>query len=414
MAGYARALEWFDTQVPNLLGALKEGDLMIFTADHGNDPTWTGTDHTRERVPVLGAGLGAARHRARGLRRRGRNACHPSGRSAPRTREGIRMNLGTMPKVELHLHLEGAAPPAFIRTLADEKATRLDGVFDADGDYAYDDFWHFLKVYEAATSVLTSPEDYARLTTAVLEESAAHGVIYSECFLSPDFCGGRDVAAWREYLAAIQEAAAAVPGITLRGIVTPIRHFGPEKAREVARCAAETAGDWIVGFGIGGDEKAGEPRDFAWSFDFAREAGLRLTAHAGEWRGPESVESALTLGVERIGHGVRAIEDPALVARLAEDGIVLETCPGSNVALGIYEDWRAHPVARLREAGVKVTVSTDDPPFFHTTMTREFERLSEDLGWGEDDLAALNRTAAEAAFCDEATRAKILKRLETP
>jgi len=319
------------------------------------------------------------------------------------------------PKVELHLHIEGAAPPAFVRGLAQEKGVDLAGVFAADGSYSYTDFWHFLKVYEAATSVLTGPEDYARLTRAVLAESAAAGVVYSETFLSPDFCGGRDVGAWTDYLHAIREAAEEAErqdGITLRGIVTCIRHFGPGKAKETALCAAETAGDWLVGFGIAGDEKAGRPGDFAYAFDMAREAGLRLTAHAGEWGGPDSVRDALRdLKVERIGHGVRAIEDPALVDRLAEDGVVLEVCPGSNVALGIYPTWTDHPVARLREKGVKVTVSTDDPPFFHTTMTHEFDRLADAFGWKEGDFAALNRTALDAAFCDETTRARVVDRL---
>lgn len=320
------------------------------------------------------------------------------------------------PKIELHLHLEGAAPPAFIRGLAREKNMDIGGIFDANGAYKYKDFWDFLKVYEAATETLKSPEDYARLTLAVLEESAASGVVYSETFLSPDFCGGRDMGAWREYLLAIREAADQAErtmGITLRGIITCIRHFGPEKARETARCAADTAGDLIVGFGIAGDEKVGAPKDFAWSFDCAREAGLRLTAHAGEWGGPDSVRDAVRdLRVERIGHGVRAIEDLALVDELAEKGIVLEVCPGSNVALGIYPDFRAHPIAQLYNRGVKVTVSTDDPPFFHTTMAREFEELHRAFDWDDGVFATLNRTALDAAFCDADTRAKIAKLLE--
>lgn len=324
--------------------------------------------------------------------------------------------MGRDAKIELHLHLEGAAPPAFIRGLAVEKHVDIGGIFDARGNYRFRDFWDFLKVYEAATSVLTTPEDYARLTTAVLEESAASGVVYSETFLSPDFCGGRDVGAWREYLAAIREAAAraeAQGGITLRGIITCIRHFGPEKARETAICAAETAGDWIVGFGIAGDEKVLEPGDFRWSFDCAREAGLRLTAHAGEWGGPDSVRAALRdLGVERIGHGVRAIEDLALVDELAERGVVLECCPGSNVALGLYPGFRQHPIGQLYDRGVKVTVSTDDPPFFHTTMAREFQMLHEAFDWDDGVFATLNRTALDAAFCDADTKAKIVKKLE--
>ncbi len=322
----------------------------------------------------------------------------------------------SLPKVELHLHLEGAAPPAFIRGLAAEKKMDISGIFDERGNYAYRDFWDFLTVYEAATEALKTPEDYHRLTLAVLEESAASGVIYSETFLSPDFCGGRDVGAWREFLHAIREAADLAEkrdGIVLRGIVTPIRHFGPEKAREVARCAAETAGDWIVGFGLAGDEKVCKPKDFSWSFDAAREAGLRLTCHAGEWGGPNSVRDAIRdLGVERIGHGVRAIEDLALVDEIAEVGIVLEVCPGSNVALGLYKDFRAHPIHALRERGVKVTVSTDDPPFFHTTMAREYQMLAEAFDWDDGVFSDIARTSAKAAFCDEGTRDKILKKLE--
>jgi adenosine deaminase len=320
-----------------------------------------------------------------------------------------------IPKAELHLHLEGAAPPAFIRGLAKEKGVDISGIFDARGNYAYEGFLDFLKVYEAASSVLTRPEDYRRLTLAVLEESAGAGVIYSESFLSPDFCGGGDVAAWREYLHAIREAGEAAEaglGITLRGVVTCIRHFGPEQAKRVALCAAETAGDWLVGFGIAGDERSGKLADFAWAFDCAREAGLGLTAHAGEWQGPSEVRDALALGVARIGHGVRAIEDLALVDELAEAGTVLEVCPGSNIALGLYSGWRAHPIGKLFDRGVKVTVSTDDPPFFHTTMEREFARLSEAFDWDEGVFAKLNRTAMEAAFCDVATREKILERLE--
>ena len=326
------------------------------------------------------------------------------------------MSWRDVPKVELHLHLEGAAPPAFIRQLAHEQKFDISNIFTPDGGYAYRDFWHFLDIYEAATSVLTGPEEFKRLTRAVLEESAAHGVIYTEAFLSPDFCGGRDIGAWREYLHAIQEAAAeadAAHGITLRGIITPIRHFGGEVARETARCAQETAGDFITGFGIGGDEKAGHLSDFAYAFDMAREAGLRLTAHAGEWCGPDEVRAALDhLKVERIGHGVRSVEDPALVERLAREGVTLEVCPGSNVFLGVYSALAAHPIERLRAEGVKVTVSTDDPPFFRTTMTKEYEDLERVFGWTAERFRDLNQVAAEAAFCNEDTRARLRKALE--
>ncbi len=326
------------------------------------------------------------------------------------------MSVSDLPKVELHLHFEGAAPPEFIRQLAFEKKIDLSGIFAPDGSYAFENFVHFLQVYEAATSVLQTPQDFARLTRAVLEKSAANGVVYTETFLSPDFCGGGEVAAWREYLHAIREAAdkaEADLGIVLRGIVTPVRHFGPQQARRTALCAAETAGDWIVGLGMGGDEGKGKQGDFAYAFDMGREAGLRLTTHAGEFGGPDSVRDAIRdLRVERIGHGVRAIEDPALVEELAARRITLEVCPGSNVVLGLYPDMPSHPIARLRDAGVPVTVSTDDPPFFHTTMRREYNMLAEAFGWDDDDFMALNQTALAAAFCDEDTRARVKTKLE--
>jgi len=321
-----------------------------------------------------------------------------------------------LPKLELHLHLEGAAPPEFIRRLAAEKSVNLSGIFDAAGAYAYRDFPDFLRVYEAACTVLQTPEDFARLTTAVLEASAAEGVIYTEAFLSPDFCGGRDVSAWREYLAAIAEAASAAErahGIVMRGIVTCIRHFGPDAAKQAALCAAETAGDFLTGFGIAGDESKGAPKDFAYAFDMAREAELRLTAHAGEWGGARSVRDAVRdLRVARIGHGVHAATDPALLEELAEAGITLEVCPGSNVALGVYPNWRAHPIDTLRKAGVPVTVSTDDPPFFHTTMSGEYERLASTFGWDLPEFAAITYAALEAAFCDTATRDALRARLD--
>lgn len=326
------------------------------------------------------------------------------------------MNVKNLPKIELHLHLEGAAPPGFIRTLARERNVDLSGIFDGGGDYAYRDFPDFLKVYEAACAVLQSPEDFGRLTRTVLAESAGQGVIYTEIFLSPDFCGGGELGAWREYLNAIQEAADEAErqdGIVMRGIVTCVRHLGPERAKRAARCAAETAGDFVTGFGMGGDEHHGRQGDFAWAFDMCREAGLQLTTHAGEWGGTQSVRDALDdLRVNRIGHGVQIVDDPALVERIAGNGILLEVCPGSNVALGIFPSWPAHPIAQLRERGVKVNVSTDDPPYFKTTMCREYDHLAEAFGWQDEDFLNIARNSVNAAFCDAATRKLLLEKLE--
>jgi adenosine deaminase len=315
--------------------------------------------------------------------------------------------------VELHLHLEGAAPPAFIRGLAAEKHFDLSGAFREEGSYAFDGFARFLKVYEAVSSVIVTPSDHARLTRAVLEECAAHGAIYVEVFMAPSLAAGNDLAAWREQVAAVEEAAASVPEVILRAIPSCIRHQGPDAARAAARCAAETAGGFVTGWGMGGDERVGKPSDFAWAFDCAREAGLGITCHAGEFDGPSGIRNTLdALRPSRIGHGVRAIEDFALVDQLAEDGIVLELCPRSNVALGLYPSIARHPIERLRERGVAVTVSTDDPPFFGTDLTREYEALGDAFGWDDEVVREVNRTAARAAYCDETTRAALLKRID--
>ncbi|MDB6177816.1 adenosine deaminase [Paracoccus sp. Z330] len=316
-----------------------------------------------------------------------------------------------MKKTELHLHLEGAAPPSFIRAIAAEKRVDLTGVFDARGHYAYDDFPGFLKVYEAATSVLKTPRDYARLLAEVLERSAEEGVIYTELFVSPEFCGGADLSAWRDYLGAMTEVSQQMKGngIESRAIVTAIRHLGPDRARKSAICAAETAGDWITGFGMGGAETVGKATDFTWSFDCAGEAGLGLTCHAGEWGGPESVREAIALGCTRIGHGVRAIEDQDLVRDIVERDILLEVCPGSNIALGLFPDWASHPISRLADAGVRLCVSTDDPPFFHTSLRHEYERLASAFGWGEEEFRKFNQWAVESSFCDNETQQRLRK-----
>ena len=323
--------------------------------------------------------------------------------------------LRAFPKVELHTHLEGCAPPEFIRQLAAEKNIDIAGIFDAEGNYTFRDFDDFLNVYEAACTTLQGPEDFYRLTKAVLEQSAAHAVVYQETFVSPDFCGGGDLSAWREYLAAMKQAADEMDDtITLRGIVTCIRHFGADAAKPAALCAAETMGDFITGFGMAGGELVGRPGDYAYAFDMAREAGLSLTCHAGEWGGPDMVADTLRdLKVSRIGHGINARHDPKVMDQLVEAGTVLEVCPLSNMTLNAIPPDKKHPIGQLIDAGVKVTVSTDDHPFFATDMTAEFYHLAMLMAFDETDFAALNQTALSAAFCDDATRTKIAKRLET-
>lgn len=315
------------------------------------------------------------------------------------------------PKVELHLHLEGAAPAALTRALAARKGVALNGLIAGEA-YVWRDFSDFLTAYDRVASLYQTPEDERALAEAALRGCAANGVIYAELFLSPDHAGPHR---WAEHLAAVSEGAAAAEaatGIVARFIPLCVRGMGPEAAARSASLAVGAAHPRIVGFGMAGDERLHEPRAFARAFAIAREGGLKLTAHAGEFAGADSVRATLDhLGVARIGHGVRALEDPALVARLAAEGVMLEVCPGSNVALGVAASLPAHPIARLAQAGVRVSVSTDDPPFFRTDMTAEYAGLSAAFGWDGARLRAISRDALAAAFCDEHTRALLAARL---
>ncbi len=318
-----------------------------------------------------------------------------------------------VPKAELHCHIEGAAPPVLVRRLAARHGIDLDGVFDDRGGYVWRDFASFIVTYGRVSSVFRSGADFRDLAHDYFTAIAAEGAIYGEIFVAPDIAEAGGVSG-DDYIAGLSDgidAAEAATGIVGRMILTSIRHLGPDRVRALAETAVRHPR--ITGFGIAGDETLYHPRDFADAFDIAREAGLGLTAHAGELAGPQSVRDALDhFGVRRIGHGVRAIEDPALVARLAREGIVLELCPSSNVTLGLYPDLAHHPFRRLMEAGVRVTINSDDPPYFHTTLGHEYEALGQAQGLDRAALLGATRTAIEAAFVDESTRAKLLARVD--
>ncbi len=319
-----------------------------------------------------------------------------------------------IPKAELHCHIEGAAEPDLVRRLAARHGIGLDGLFDADGGYRWHDFQSFLAAYARVSSVFRTGEDFRDLALDHFTRIAAEGAIYGEIFVAPDIAGdnGLSFEAYVEGLGEGIEAAERATGIVGRMIVVGIRHLGPERVRATAAMAARTPHPLVTGFGLAGDETACRASDFADAFRIAGEAGLGLTAHAGELAGPESIAAALDhLGVTRIGHGVRAIEDPALVRRLADERIVLELCPSSNVALGLYPSLAAHPFRRLKEAGIRVTINSDDPPYFRTSLGKEYDALAAAQGLDAADLAGATRTAIEAAFVDEGTRARLLARI---
>ena len=320
----------------------------------------------------------------------------------------------TLPKVELHVHLEGTIQPALARRLALRNKVAVQEFTDESGAYKCDGFDEFLKLYDKIAALMTGAPDYQALICDYLIALAGEGTIYAEIAFSPDH-GARCGLAYPEFVEALGEgieSARIACGIEARLIVTGVRHHGPEAVELAANDAASHPHPLVVGFGLAGNEREGHARDFASAFRRAAACGLRLTAHAGEFGGPQSVRDALDhLGIERVGHGVRAIEDRDLVQRLAQAGTVLEICPSSNVFLGLYENIPAHPVDRLLRAGCAVTLNSDDPPFFGTSLGREYDRCARAFGWDESVMRKITANAIAGAFCDDELKDRLLTRL---
>lgn len=316
-------------------------------------------------------------------------------------------------KAEIHCHLEGAAPPALVKEQAAKYGVDTSKFLDGNR-YVWNDFAQFIACYDLVAQMFKTEEDYALLTYRYLSELADINTIYSELIISPDH-GDRIGLGAEAYLRGIVagiEKAKAEFGIEARIIVTGERHFGPEAVEKAARFAAKRPHPLITGFNLAGEERMGRVADYAKAFDIARDGGLGLTIHAGEVCGAFSVEDALDLvKPQRIGHGVRVIEDANLVKRIIDLGTVLEVCPGSNIALSVYPDFEAHPLRTLFDQGVRLCLNSDDPPFFDTSLTQEYEIAQHAFGFTDDEINQTTRTALEAAFVDENTRKQLLDRL---
>lgn len=320
----------------------------------------------------------------------------------------------TVPKAELHVHLEGTAPPELIQHIAARNRVPLPArLLGSDGRFRYTDFLDFLRTYDLAASVIRTAEDYRDITYEYLCACARGGAIYVELTASPDHArlvGLSDDEHWQGIAGGIDDARRDT-GIEGRILASAVRNFGVAPALRVAEHAAERPHPYVVGFSMAGDEENYPARDYADAFEVAARAGLGCTIHAGEWAGAESVRAALELPITRISHGVRAIEDPEVVAQLAARGIVLECCPTSNVVLGIYPSYDVHPLPELRRAGVAITLGSDDPPYFGASIAGEYAVCAENMGFGEADLREITRTAVDAAFCDEGLRAALRDRI---
>jgi adenosine deaminase len=319
-----------------------------------------------------------------------------------------------VPKAELHVHLEGTATPDLVRRIAQRNGLDIpDGVFAAPDRFAWVDFLDFLNTYNLVCSVIRTAEDYRDITYEYLSACARDGAIYVELTASIDhsrIAGIGDAEHWEGIAAGIDDARAD-HGIEARILSVAVRNYGVERAIEIAELTAARPHPYVVGFSLAGDEAGYPPEPFVEAYRVAADAGLGCTVHAGEWAGAASVRGALELPVTRIAHGVRAIEDPGLVRELAQRAITLEVCPTSNVVLGVFPSFEEHPFPALREAGIPLTLGSDDPPYFGASVGGEYEIARQHFGLGDSELVGVTRTAIEASFAEPALRDRLLTRL---
>ena len=300
-----------------------------------------------------------------------------------------------MSLTELHLHLEG--------TVDRETAMLLDPTLrreTVDAAWNFTDFAGFISCFKFVAQRMKGSEDYALVTRRMMESLAAQGISYAEVTLAAGVVLWRGFdfhSIWRAIRRAQAEAFRQWP-VEIWWNLDAIRQFGPEHVMEVAKLASNYVGDGAISFGIGGDEVAGPAHQFAAAYRYAKDAGLRLTAHAGETAGPESIREALAIGAERIGHGIRAIDDPELVERLRDEQIPLEVCITSNVLTGAVKSLAEHPVRRLFDAGVPITLSTDDPGVFGTDLQRELGIAKDVFGFSDAELSEVEQTATRFRF----------------
>jgi aminodeoxyfutalosine deaminase len=321
-----------------------------------------------------------------------------------------------LPKAELHVHHVGSASPRIVSELA----ARHPGVVPSDLDalrefYTFRDFGHFIEVYLAVVDLLREPEDIRLLTYEVACDMAAQNIRYAELTLTPWTSVQRGIPL-PAYVEAVEDARVAAErdhGVRLRWIYDIPGESGLPAGEDTVAYALDDPPETLVGFGLGGPEVGVGRPQFKDVFDRARSAGLHSVPHAGETTGPQTVWDALhDLGAERIGHGTSSVQDPALVEYLVEHGIPLEVCPTSNIATRAVDTLANHPLKQLYDAGVTITVNSDDPPMFNTTLNQEYQIAARLLGLDEGGIAELAKATVRATFMQEAEKAVLEREID--
>lgn len=325
-----------------------------------------------------------------------------------------------LPKAELHVHIEGTITPALAQKLATRNKVSLsDRLISKDlKNYHWNDdgtaktaLQNFIHAYSDVSKCLKTSDDYTEITFDYLTRSAREGSIYCELMISSEMTRETGIP-YSEMVKAVAQGidkARDQSGIEARLINTAVRNYGGASALNCAQTMIDTPHPYVTGFGLAGDENAYSYLDFKPAFDLARAKGYGLTAHAGEAGGAENVRSAMEiLGVKRFGHMVRAIEDDALMQELVKLGAVPEVCVSSNLFLKVYPSVKEHPLKKFIDLGLPVTIATDDPGFFNTTIGREYQIAQDDFGFTDDDLRQVTKNTIKAGFIDAPTQARLL------
>ncbi len=348
-------------------------------------------------------------------------------------------NTAEMPKATLHEHIEGTVTPEMAEKLAQRHNVSLpdnfvmkDGEYDKadfpNGRYAYDesDFWAFINTYDTVADMMRTPQDYYDVTKDYLSKNAAEGGIYAELIVSPMHMatevnpktGKAELSAPRyaAMLEAMTSAAEEVKestGLETRFIATGVRNLGAENVTEVAKFVRDNPHPLVTGFGIAGNERAGKFDDFAEALAIAKGAGLKLALHAGEICGPESIRDAVRLGASRVGHGVSAVQDPALMKELAEKNVMVEVCPTSNrILVGeLKGDLANHPARKLYDAGIKISINPDDGGIFGTQTGKEHRISAKEFGFTKAEMYDITLCALDCSFADVKTRKQLKERV---
>lgn len=320
----------------------------------------------------------------------------------------------SLPKAELHLHLEGAITPETLVELRCRHG-KESTLAVAEALYQYKNFLGFLMAFKTLTEDLQTPDDYELITYRLMQQLKSENVLHAEIYVSVGVCLWRklDFHAIFEGLERGRERGEKDFGVSLLWIFDAVRQFGTEAAQTVFELAVKYRDRNVVGIGIGGDEVKAPPELFREQYTYAAVQGLRLTCHAGESAGPESIWGALNLGAERIGHGLTAAQDAELIEELAQRQVPVEVCVTSNLKTGCCVALHDHPVRKYFDQGLMITLNSDDPAMFGTTLNREYELVQSEYAFTDEHLRELARNSFEASFLPAEKKVEFLNLLDS-